>query len=126
MPAVLVVDDNQDLAGAVAALAVARGCEGIAANSAPEALEILRQRRVDLMILDYHMPGMSGLELLQSLKECHSVPAVPPVVVCSADEDAEEPALALGAVEFVGKDRNVWQRLADVLHRYAGCDKHPC
>jgi CheY-like chemotaxis protein len=66
---ILLVDDNRD--GIIARSAVLRslGYEVLSAGSAEEALEMLGLHPVDLLVTDFRMPGMNGVQLIQSLRE---------------------------------------------------------
>jgi CheY-like chemotaxis protein len=70
------------------------------AKDGEEALEMLRQRELDLVILDLNLPGLSGYDVLE---QCE--PGRVPVVVFSVSSDAADAkrALELGAREFVHK-----------------------
>lgn len=76
---VLVVDDEQDILESLKDLLEA-SLEDTAietASSGPEGLEIIRTRKVDLIISDYKMPKMNGLEFLsQAQKEAPGVPRI--------------------------------------------------
>jgi len=68
---ILIVDDSK-LARIVVGKAVAAirpGWERLEAGSAAEALELLDRRDVDVVILDYNMPGQNGLELAEELRQ---------------------------------------------------------
>ncbi len=60
---VLVVDDNPDMATVLADILGARGFTVHAATSGAEALEIMREHPVDILLTDVKMPEMNGLEL---------------------------------------------------------------
>jgi CheY-like chemotaxis protein len=67
---ILIVDDSK-LARIVVGKAVAAvhpGWERLEAASAADALEILQSRDIDVVILDYNMPGQNGLELAQEIR----------------------------------------------------------
>lgn len=70
------------------------------AKDGAEALEVLKQRKLDLVILDLNLPGLSGYDVLE---QCD--PSGVPVVVfsVSSDEADARRALELGAREFVHK-----------------------
>lgn len=91
---VLVVDDEQDIRDSLKELmeGVLDGVEVIASSSGQEALLVLDTHEVDLIISDYKMPGMSGIEFLTTAR--HRVPGVPRVLL-TAFPDLE---LAIRAV----------------------------
>jgi CheY-like chemotaxis protein len=65
---ILLVDDNRN--GIIARSAVLRslGYEVVTAGSAEEALELVAQHPVDLLVTDFRMPAMDGVELIQALR----------------------------------------------------------
>ncbi len=68
---VMIVDDEDLVRNALERSLRKEAYELITAGSAQQALEILKQERIDLIISDQLMPGMSGMEFLQLLKEKH-------------------------------------------------------
>ena len=79
-----------------------------------DGLTAIRATRPDLILLDMHLPDISGLELLRHLKQDDDVAAIP-VVVVSADATTRqtEAALTSGALHYVTKPLDV----ADFLRR---------
>lgn len=76
------------------------------ANSGNEALEVLNRQNHEFVLIlsDINMPGMSGLELLQRVKEKYKIP--PPVVMmitAYGDEYNYKQAMSLGADDFLSK-----------------------
>lgn len=68
---ILVVDDEEDILSTTAAL-LRRRLENVevdTASSGAAALEAMRQGRVDLLITDFRMPHMNGLELLDAARD---------------------------------------------------------
>lgn len=72
------------------------------AASGEDALTILAQKNVDLVLLDLTMPGLSGYDVLAEMRERN---LTVPVVVISADVQrlARERVIELGAVDFIAK-----------------------
>jgi two-component system, OmpR family, alkaline phosphatase synthesis response regulator PhoP len=67
---VLVVDDEDSLRNLAVKLIETRGYKTVTASSGTEALEILRRGvRVDLVVLDVVMPGLSGLQTLEEIRK---------------------------------------------------------
>jgi CheY-like chemotaxis protein len=101
---ILVVDDlpaNRDL---MARRLERSGFQVVSAASGPEALELLRRAPVDLVLLDIMMPGMTGLDVLKTVRMTRTT-ATLPVVMVTAKTDSEDvvEALALGANDYVTK-----------------------
>jgi CheY-like chemotaxis protein len=101
---ILVVDDlpaNRDL---MARRLQRSGFQVLAAASGPEALELVRRGSVDMVLLDIMMPGMTGLDVLRTLRATRS-PAALPVLMVTAKTDSEDivEALSLGANDYITK-----------------------
>lgn len=75
------------------------------ANSGPEALILLRNYKVDILLLDIVMPGMDGLELLKNIKDMHFDPIVIVISALSTNAIVKE-ALSLGASCYFDKPIN--------------------
>lgn len=67
-----------------------------------EAIELLKNHAIDLIVLDIRMPGINGIEVLNILKSNSSTAHIP-VVVLSGDEQERKNALKMGANDFVAK-----------------------
>ena len=80
------------------------GFNVLAAASGPEALELVRRGNIDLVLLDIMMPGMTGIDVLRTLRATRSSAALP-VVMVTAKTDSEDvvEALSLGANDYVTK-----------------------
>src|SRR5581483_9341791 len=93
---VLVVDDDP-VARALAAVAL--GDAGIQVLEAPggmQALDILSQAEVALVVLDNHMPGLSGLDVLRELRNRPDL-ATLPVILVTADDSVDDRVRGLGS-----------------------------
>jgi two-component system OmpR family response regulator len=81
---VAVVDDDDDLRAMVAlSLKLSHGCELLSCASAEQALRELPAFRADVIVLDYMMPRMNGLQALRALAGCMDL-ATTKVVLTSA------------------------------------------
>jgi two-component system phosphate regulon response regulator PhoB len=101
---VLLVDDEAETREVVAAMLEAVGLEVEPASSAEEALEKVARGGFDLLVLDWTLPGMSGLELCRRLRaEAHL--ASLPVLFLSGHSSSKDivDAFACGADDFVVK-----------------------
>jgi diguanylate cyclase (GGDEF)-like protein len=100
----LLVDDEAMNRDALSRRLARRGYTVLTAESGPSALQMIGAHRVDAVLLDVMMPGMSGLETLRLLRESRSVSDLPVIMVTAKDraEDVVE-ALELGANDYVTK-----------------------
>ena len=78
------------------------GFEVLAADNAAEALQLLRDRTVDVALVDIRMPGMNGLELLEhSKRRWAKLPVM--MITAYGDADNRDQARSLGADDFLTK-----------------------
>jgi PAS domain S-box-containing protein len=103
-PRILIVDDEPANRKLLADLATREGYEALTASGGAEALALLTDDSVDLVLLDLMMPGLDGMAVLAELRQRRMLPALP-VVVVTAHEDRKIriDALKAGAVEFLEK-----------------------
>ncbi len=104
LPRVLFIEDNPADADIVRRVL---GDAGVAtvetARTAEEGLRMFREAEWDLVLLDYRLPGSSGLEALDRLREID--PDVPTIVLTGAGNDqVAADAIRLGADEYLPKD----------------------
>jgi two-component system response regulator (stage 0 sporulation protein F) len=66
---ILVVDDMESIRETIRFYFNAKGYEVLTAESAEEALPIISEKSPEVILLDIHLPGMSGLELLKLVRE---------------------------------------------------------
>ena len=109
----LVVEDEPDLGDVFQDFLLELGHQPLVVRSAEAALGKLHTERPDAIILDVHLPGMSGLDFLQlSLVRELGVPIV--AVSGVATESQARECLHLGAADFMGKPVAL-DRLGEVL-----------
>lgn len=103
---VLLVDDEEEFLQVHARLLKRRGLEVETATSGKAGLEIVRQGRCDVAVVDLRMPGMDGLELLQAIKRVR--PDVEVVVLTGQPSvSAALKAVREGAFDFAAKPQEV-------------------
>jgi DNA-binding NtrC family response regulator len=93
---VLLVEDDDSLRSCLGELLAAQGWEVGATAFATEALMMARRQRYDFSLMDFHLPGMTGLELFQQLASVRPLPAI----LMSGLANAEEAAAAQHAGFF--------------------------
>src|ERR1700736_3523163 len=82
---ILVVDDEPHLVRAVRMYLELQGFTVFGAQSGEEALEAIRDRLPDLVVLDVMLPGMDGFETLEELRRVSNVPVIMLTSVAHAD-----------------------------------------
>jgi two-component system response regulator AtoC len=111
--AILLVDPERGSLQHLAGLLTQGGADPVAASSGAEALGVLGNRPIDVVVTELSLPDMSGLELLASLSE--GWPGLPVVVIArdAAVSDAVA-ALKAGAADFLEQPFNA-EQIAFVL-----------
>ncbi|MBR5049900.1 MAG: EAL domain-containing protein [Desulfovibrio sp.] len=109
-PEVMIVDD-QEMNREILAMNIDEEFTPVMCKDGFEAIETLRARKrtISLVLLDLHMPGMSGQDVLRTLKADPELGKIP-VIVMTGESDAEIESLELGASDFIPKpypDRGV-------------------
>ncbi len=100
----LLVDDDAMNRDALARRLTRSGYKMLTADGGAAALRMIRENRIDAVLLDVMMPGLSGLETLRQLREFRSVADLPVIMVTAKDEsDDVVEALELGANDYVTK-----------------------
>jgi two-component system KDP operon response regulator KdpE len=98
---ILLVDDEPQIRRVLRASLSSQGANVIDVQNGEEALETLRNRTVDLILLDLNMPGMGGLEACRAIRAGWEVPIIV-VSVRESDRDKID-VLDAGADDFVTK-----------------------
>jgi two-component system phosphate regulon response regulator PhoB len=101
---VLLVDDERDIREVVGAMLDAVGLKVDSATSSEEALERLRASAYDLLLLDWNLPGMTGLELCRLIRKDAKLATLPVLFLTAhaAPQDVVD-AFASGADDYVVK-----------------------
>ena len=105
----LIVDDepiNREMLG----MGLGSGYELVFASDGFEALEQVRAHKDELalILLDLLMPRMDGIEVLKALRNDEELKSIP-VIVMTADQEAELECLNLGAMDFIPKPYPKWE-----------------
>ena len=78
---ILVADDESHILHVVSLKLRNAGFRVLTARDGAEALEMAQQEHPDLLITDYHMPALSGLELCQRLKQDPNTSKIPAIML---------------------------------------------
>ncbi len=101
---VLVVDDERSSHIIVKNL-IGKKYELIHAQEPQQAINILSEKKIDLILSDIHMPGMTGLEFLEAIKKDSDKKSIPILLMTSLPTvEKEQKAMDLGAKDFIQKN----------------------
>ena len=96
---VLVVDDHPKVLKFIEIDLKLRGFDVLSTTSGSAALELVRSKNPDIVLLDMIMPGIDGFETLKELRTFTDLP----VIAFSASPGNQDEAIRLGANDFVHK-----------------------
>jgi CheY-like chemotaxis protein len=100
---ILIVEDHSTMREALRLVLEGEDLEIIEAADGTSALELARSDPPELMLLDLHIPGVSGEEVLAQLKADPATASIRVIVVTAAGEEGRARALAVGADAYFTK-----------------------
>jgi len=123
---VLVVDDEIHIIHVVAIKLRNNGYEVISAENGTEAFELACEERPDIIVTDFQMPVMTGLELVRKLRENEATKDIPVIMLTArgfAIEDEQKENLQIS--EFLSKPfspKELLRSIDDILYDKAVAD----
>jgi DNA-binding response OmpR family regulator len=118
-PLVLVADDDDDILSLVTFRLERSGYRVIQAVDGAQALDLAREHKPDLAVLDVMMPRLTGLEVARALREDESTRELPVILLTARVQDCDVQAgLEAGATAYVRKPfspRELWERVDALL-----------
>lgn len=116
---ILVVDDEEQIVSFITSYLTQEGYRVLTAGNGPEALrELAKYPETDLVILDWMMPGMSGLDVCRTIRKTSDVPLI--FLTSKSDELDKLLGLEMGADDYVTKPfsiRELETRIRVVMRR---------
>ncbi|HXT00949.1 MAG TPA: response regulator [Elusimicrobiota bacterium] len=115
MARILVVDDEESIRDLIKEVLSSNDHEITLAADGAQAFDVLRKKPIDLAIVDRNMPGMTGIEVVQLIRQNPKTAALK-VLVCTGASVTKEidEAFAAGADDYVLKPLNFTQLLGKV------------
>jgi two-component system chemotaxis response regulator CheY len=107
MAQILVVDDSTTMRQMVAFTLTSAGHQVVEAPDGNQALATAKQKKFDLVITDINMPGMNGIDLVQSLRalpDCKFIPIL--VLTTEAGAELKQKGKSVGATGWIVKPFN--------------------
>lgn len=119
---ILVVDDEQDILDLIEYNLKIEGFEVLKAENGQEGIQLVKDHKPDLVLLDIMMPEMDGLEVCERLRKDETVSTIPIIFLTARDDEKTEvEGLNLGADDYITKPistRKLLSRIKAVLRRY--------
>jgi DNA-binding NtrC family response regulator len=98
----LLIDDDEWIRDSLTLFFEGEGCHLLALETAEEGMEALKKKDYDIIIADYKLPGMDGLEFLRRIQDSH--PDVMKILITAyGSEEVVSEAKRLGALDFIQK-----------------------
>ena len=99
---ILLIDDDEWIRDSLSIFFKCEGCRINALETAEEGLEALKMQSYDIIIVDYRLPGMDGLDFLKRIKESHPS-AMKILVTAYGTINVASEAIHMGIQDFIEK-----------------------
>jgi len=109
----LLVDDDEFIRDSLKIAFTTKGCSMRVAVTAEEGLQAIKEEQFDIIISDFRLPGMNGLDFLKLASVTHPQ-AVNILITAYRDEHLFSEAIRMGITEFIDKPFSV-KALAELL-----------
>ena len=101
---ILIVEDEKDIRDLIIYALQAKGYETISADDGEKALKMLKENKPDLVILDWMLPSVSGLEICRNIRRDENIKNIPIIMLTAKiTEDDKILGLDSGADDYVTK-----------------------
>lgn len=121
---ILVVDDEKDIVKLLEYNLQKEGYAALIARTGEEGLELARQKKPDLVILDLMLPGMDGLEVCKILKNDKATKNIPILMLTAKGSEIDQVVgLEIGANDYVPKPFSVKVLLARLKNIFRTIEK---
>ncbi len=86
---VVLIEDERNIIEAISFLLMREGWEVKTHSNGHDALEVVRERKPDLVILDVMLPGKSGFEILQEIRQDREIGATPVLMLTARGQERD-------------------------------------
>ncbi len=116
---VLVVDDDVNVPKIYTPKFLREGFHTLFAQSGPQAMEILKTFKPDIILLDLVMPGIDGYATLELIKADHDLSDIPVVILSNLSDSAyKNIGDRLGSVEVLVKSNTSLEQIVQKIKQY--------
>ena len=99
---ILLIDDDEWIRNSMILFFETEGCQLLALETAEEAIEALEQQHYDIIITDYRLPGMDGLQFLNRIQSLHP-DALKMLITAYRSPEVVSAAIKAGVNDFIEK-----------------------
>lgn len=115
MKTILVVEDDEEILRLLLFNLERQGYRVLSAGDGPKGLQLAREHRPDLILLDIMLPGVDGLEVCRSLRADAELARIPVIMLTAKSEEVDIVlGLELGADDYVTKPFSIRELLARI------------
>ena len=112
---ILLIDDDEWIRDSLSIFFESEGCQLLALETAEEGIEALRNQNYDIIIVDYRLPGMDGLEFLEKISN-FKPPAIRILITAYGTKEVIARAMGLGIQDYLNKPFTV-EKIEKTLSR---------
>lgn len=118
----LTIDDSAVVRRIISAAVVVLGHECLEAESAQDALNLLQgPEKIELIFLDWNMPGMNGLEFLKKIKQDEQFKQIPVVMVTTENmPESVIEAVKAGVSHYITKPFSIEELMKKIMESLGG------
>lgn len=114
-PTVVIAEDERDMRWILSERLEQEDIEVLGAGDGEEALRLLRENKVDLLLLDILMPAISGSEVLKKMSEDENLKKVPVIVLTNSVPDAAKNIEGTNVIDYIVKSDTPLDQIIKVV-----------
>ena len=112
---ILTIDDEEHIQDLLEYNLEKNGYEVLRAETGEKGLAILKNMQVDLVLLDYMLPGMDGIEVLKNIRSSQELVTLPVIMLTAKGEEFDKVlGLEMGADDYLSKPFGIRELLARI------------
>lgn len=116
---ILFIEDNPLLTGLYKAAFEKKGVDVLVAHNGQEGIELVKEKKPSLVVLDFLMAGMNGFEVLEALKKDPATKEVKVVMLTvSSEAQHQQKAKELGAAAYLIKSELSVNQIVDAVEQF--------
>lgn len=124
MRKIVIIEDNAVVARLYENKLLAAGNTVNIAFDGAEGLRLIHETKPDLVLLDLMLPGMSGIEIIQRVREDYRFANLPIMAYSSADEDVLAQAVEAGSTTIISKNESSFKEILAHFNELLEASRH--